>query len=152
MWSEASFWWGNFKMFESWQPFSDSSILPLFEQAFQWVQKHIYGTFSSMWIIYFRVSWPLNLTNFARIPLARGGDVNQAWLDEMLALPPYTCVTWSVDTTLGVSFYIHASPNLIHSCVINKSSVFHNLFCIKTQKPIFSKVWSISKVKAKKLK
>ena len=30
------------------------------------------------------------LTNFARIPHSRGGDVNQAWLEEMLTLQPFT--------------------------------------------------------------
>ena len=68
----------NFKVFGSWQIFADSFILPFFEQAFQWVQKNFCGTFPWMWIYFFRFSWPLSLTNFARISRARGGNVSQA--------------------------------------------------------------------------
>ena len=44
--------WRNFMMFGSNQPFADCSILPLSEQAFQWVQKNFCGTFPSMWKIF----------------------------------------------------------------------------------------------------
>ena len=39
-----------------------------------------------------------------------------------------TCVIWSVDTTTGVSFYLHSCHNLIHPLLFIKVNLLQSVF------------------------
>ena len=100
------------------RPCTDSSIFPLFEQGFQWVQKNFCGSFSSMLIRLAGGSGPSDLTTkIARIRHAVGEDVKQVWQEEMANCSTillkkrlvYMLVFWTL-MLRARSWRIHTTP------------------------------------------
>ena len=140
-WSEFLFDDLSLKMFESWYSFADCSILPLLEQAFQWVQKNFCGTFPSMRNYNFKEFWPLNLSNSLEFDAWRKGmwgKLDYRWRIR-LTLPPFTSLV--VERLVYIVIWIHRGRsremklqvrfNSKESCISNMEVILFN-FRIKS--------------------